>query len=95
MIKCRICQYKNYIKQITIQYDKGRTLECQKLLRTIDFVICFFIMTAASFVNFIMENGVSIIGIILILLFAVFSFILNVVFPSINANSKKKTKHQH
>ena len=49
-------------------------------------------MTAASFVNFIMENGVSIIGIILILLFAVFSFILNVVFPSINANSKKKTK---
>ena len=52
-------------------------------------------MTATSFVNFIMENGVSIIGIILILLFAVFSFILNVVFPSINANSKKKTKHQH
>ena len=52
-------------------------------------------MTAASFVNFIMENGVSIIVIILILLFAVFSFILNVVFPSINANSKKKTKHQH
>ena len=52
-------------------------------------------MSAATFVNFIMENGISIIGIILILMFAVFSFILNVVFPSINASSKKKTRHQH
>jgi uncharacterized membrane protein YjgN (DUF898 family) len=52
-------------------------------------------MTTAAFVNFIMENGISVIGIILILLFAIFSFILNVVFPAINANSKKKTRHQH
>ena len=52
-------------------------------------------MTTAAIVNFIMENGISIIGIILILLFAVFSFILNVVFPALNSGSKKKTKHQH
>ena len=53
-------------------------------------------MTPAAIVNFIMENGISIVGIVMILLFAVFSFILNVVFPAINnGNSKKKTKHQH
>jgi len=51
-------------------------------------------MTTAAFFNFIQENGISIIGIILILMFAVFSFVLNVVLPSINANSKKKTNHQ-
>ena len=52
-------------------------------------------MTSAAIVNFIMENGISIVGIILILMFAVFAFILNVVFPAINSDSKKKTKHQH
>ena len=52
-------------------------------------------MTSAAIINFIMENGISIVGIVMILLFAVFSFILNVVYPAINHNSKKKTKHQH